>query len=122
MSARVSPSRISGDQGLRSREGGEQPRDCAPGRASRPGPAGREGRREGWRDGWMDAGLLSPRWEAQVAAPAALLGRGGKFPSPDVTSNPLRGERAPSVCPRRAPGYREPQPPSEGERVEFNLV
>lgn len=108
-------------------ERGEQPRDCAPGRAAQPGagppagpqpaaPRGAGGERRG------APLLLSPPWEAQVAAPAALLGRGGKFPSPDVTSNPLRGERAPSVCPRRAPGYRKPQPPSEGERVEFNLV
>lgn len=117
MSARVPPHAFTGTRGPLAAERGEQPRVCAPGRAPPPGAGPPPGAQAG-----RDAGLLSPRWEAQVAAPAALLGRGGKFPSPDVTSNPLRGERAPSVCPRRAPGYRKPQPPSEGERVEFNLV
>lgn len=102
------PARIRGDEERGGAAAGPHPQPGA------PRGAGGEGRGAPL--------LLLPRWEAQVAAPAALLGRGGKFPSPDVTSNPLRGERAPSVCPRRARGYRKPQPPSEGERVEFNLV
>lgn len=102
------PARIDGDgagggtrhtRGLEVEAAGGSRRGTVP--PGRPPPP-RAGPTPGAQAG-RDAELLRPRWEARVATPAALLGRGGKFPSPDVTLNPLRGGARPLGCVRAEP-------------------
>lgn len=95
--------------------GGKPPRDRAP----RPPPAAPTPGAQAGRD----AGLRLPAVGSAGRRAGRAAGPGRQIPQPRCHFESIaRGSAPPRLCPRRARGYLQPQPPSEGERVEFNLV